>query len=613
MPASPVKDIPYRLAPPFDERFSDQAFIDSLNDAEGLKGARRYVPTPAALSALSTLASASDDRLRSFLFHPDERVVLALLKDSRLLPRRSEAQVSDRVASILAAAFGRATSSAASEGVYWNPVLEVLASRYHWVMSASTSSHRQGVDDDYPFPQAYRADPHVQRTSPMSPASAPLPPVDIPHLREFLRPLAEWAASAHSGQTLGLMECDVSPIRSIVASRTPGLTSVEMRRILRHGEKWTSLWLSQNKTLSPSLTLRPLRFEMALVIRSHIQRPRFPGDGDKATRVHRRIIAASHAVGELAPLVGVPERWLAHVARAASLPRQDTFYVGCLIKDLGPLFTAGHIDQVVAGDVGADMARVLLNHPSLTASHLERLLSLQKSFQIREQAAMLLKERPELSTAGVRSLLARSSSARITGTLISAETDALAHDRLYHSLLSSPEGRTRLREALRNPSSYSLLDRVLPSMVRPLIELKPEGADPADQSPVGHLFGMFRFLAALKRISALAPSASPLVPASRALFDANFPVFLVALKDSVWESPCSLKPLPADYHFGALAHLLRADPDLCDAFSMDTLFEMAASNEEDVRLAAISVLPAASAAHEAARVVAPPKARRNRR
>lgn len=125
-PAAKDVAVPYRTTP----RQASDDEVRAANRAAGLKGARRYKPAMRAEGMARSAQTMVDDRLRSFLHHPDELVPVGLIHN-RVHPKPWDKYPSRR-AYVSDALYQRALGSAEREGVFWTPLIDALAESSLW-------------------------------------------------------------------------------------------------------------------------------------------------------------------------------------------------------------------------------------------------------------------------------------------------------------------------------------------------------------------------------------------------------------------------------------------------------------------------------------------------
>lgn len=98
--------------------------LEALNEKEGRTGARRFRPAELELERIAQTHSSSPDHLDRWIYHPDERVPIALLQSKILKPRTEEALP------IVAELIVRAIREAGADR--WTPLLDALSASGHW-------------------------------------------------------------------------------------------------------------------------------------------------------------------------------------------------------------------------------------------------------------------------------------------------------------------------------------------------------------------------------------------------------------------------------------------------------------------------------------------------
>lgn len=106
--------------------------IERQNREQGFKGARKLKPTPEAIEMASSAKTAVPKRLRSWLRHPDERVVQALLQNENTPWRTRKDQ--DLIAQCLV---GQGQKSGEKHENLWNPLLD-------WALSPAPGDRSYG-------------------------------------------------------------------------------------------------------------------------------------------------------------------------------------------------------------------------------------------------------------------------------------------------------------------------------------------------------------------------------------------------------------------------------------------------------------------------------------
>lgn len=114
---------PFRLEP----HTAQPEDIQERNREENNKRARRYLGVERARRMAREQQSANLDRQKSWIYHPDERVVMAFLAnpDARELYQDVSFEVRKAI-------FERGMEVNQEENIHWNPILDRLAHHNHW-------------------------------------------------------------------------------------------------------------------------------------------------------------------------------------------------------------------------------------------------------------------------------------------------------------------------------------------------------------------------------------------------------------------------------------------------------------------------------------------------
>lgn len=124
--------------------------IETLNEKYEFKGARAYEPTEKAIARLKGARSAADSRLFSWLHHPDDRVVMALMEDSTF-GNKGWGKASELIGGAVTA---RGIHRATTDNVLWNPILDRAAKTGNWGTyyrgSVDYDTHEEGKLDGFP-------------------------------------------------------------------------------------------------------------------------------------------------------------------------------------------------------------------------------------------------------------------------------------------------------------------------------------------------------------------------------------------------------------------------------------------------------------------------------
>lgn len=110
--------------------------VREINKQEGHAGARKYSNPDTAIGKARTAKSANRDNFESYIYHPDERVPIALLDNTN-----SPNPLYERYGESYNRLPKRAVEEAQQEGVLWTPLLDRLSSdsRFGQAMSRSSS------------------------------------------------------------------------------------------------------------------------------------------------------------------------------------------------------------------------------------------------------------------------------------------------------------------------------------------------------------------------------------------------------------------------------------------------------------------------------------------
>lgn len=106
-----------------------QPWVERANEVEGNTYARRYMEAEEAIEKIREQETANDDRLLSWVHHPDERVPSYLLRQGRNKDYMDDYSKRRLIQRQL---YKRAVRDAEQEGLYWTKLLDRLSSTNHW-------------------------------------------------------------------------------------------------------------------------------------------------------------------------------------------------------------------------------------------------------------------------------------------------------------------------------------------------------------------------------------------------------------------------------------------------------------------------------------------------
>lgn len=194
--------------------------MKAINEREGHKRARRYLPAPEAIEMIRTQNSANEDRIRSWVLHPDDRVPLELLEaegndtdtwfDQKLMGFvHDDTKLTTRMKVLL---YKRAMTQAKREGVAWTPLLDGLEFAHRYSKTKTGAWWLGQVDDHW-----------VRDPSELAGA---LPEGFDCTPDEQIEPLLEWirSSSPTTEELLPLLDFQHEQLRETVAQQIPRIT-----------------------------------------------------------------------------------------------------------------------------------------------------------------------------------------------------------------------------------------------------------------------------------------------------------------------------------------------------------------------------------------------------
>lgn len=107
----------------------EPSILQKMNAKNGFKGARAYRPAQEAIALMNSRDSATGNRLKSWLYHPDERVRDALLRHPSILPSQPHFRSKRFTNTVL---YHLSMLDIEERGLKWNPVLDLLDSKGLW-------------------------------------------------------------------------------------------------------------------------------------------------------------------------------------------------------------------------------------------------------------------------------------------------------------------------------------------------------------------------------------------------------------------------------------------------------------------------------------------------
>jgi hypothetical protein len=402
------------------------------NQLKGHKGARAYLEGYDAASMARNAQSAVKARFASWIFHPDERVPIALT-ENRTDPPIWKAEI--HRAYVTDSLFQHAIQRADAEGVIWTPLLDALAVRPLWA-----AGRRPTWDDSGPL-----------RTWGVSPEECPAT-VDYESPVDRVARLEPWISRQASARTVEpLLAFDYPPLLKLVARTTPFPDAAFVKAVLT--QPFLGPSLAANPHLSPDLVVLVAWWATERIsppsagerLRSWPRheadaspyRPNREGStadsaGGIAAQTIASLKAAQHTLPEavrdalVRALVASPTRvsatraaWSPQVHRSWTTPNPRAAADALLA--LGTETDETTLLQIVA-HMGSnlDFARAAALHPSATTA--VRLAALKANHAISLRVAMA-EHPPALADSAVRATFAKSSASDILLALCADATE----------------------------------------------------------------------------------------------------------------------------------------------------------------------------------------------
>lgn len=283
-----VPGLPFQREP----RRATPAHLDSLNDAQGLKGARAFREPQDSAELARTAKSMVPDRLESLLLHPDERVPLALLSNRQNPRPWDKAGYRKRVVDVL---YQRAMQTAEHNGVLWSPLLDRLAVKRAWPGNFYSHHGR-----NYPW--------NVDET-PYAEA-----PVQVRSAEDQAERLVPWIQEQTDPDVVGdLWAFRYHGVKRRLAEHASCLTPEWIARVLAESE--FAPWLARNPSLTPAQREQVAEWALKLFEDPNVA----PLTEPAGQHARRALVALDAAMGSVAE--SVKERLL-EVARAPEGPQE---------------------------------------------------------------------------------------------------------------------------------------------------------------------------------------------------------------------------------------------------------------------------------------------------
>lgn len=228
-----LPEVPVRFQP----RTSTDQEAQKRNEKYGFTRARKYYPPEEAIEMASTAKSAPiDDRIKSWVNHPDERVALAMLEN----PQRPF-QVKAQARLIGEVLLERALRSAEENDEIWNPLFDQLciargSGRRDWWSRMQYGWH----DQEY----------EIQDLKVRS---------QLPHRNTWMANVEDWLKQARPEEAIQLLNFQATDLREAVAEYTYHMNEELMDRLLEKNGGKMAPYLVKNTGLDDPMQKRLFR------------------------------------------------------------------------------------------------------------------------------------------------------------------------------------------------------------------------------------------------------------------------------------------------------------------------------------------------------------------
>lgn len=443
--------LPYRLAITPTPLSKPDAL--TLSAQRGVINAGRIEDSATAIQRIREAKSAVDDRLRSWVFHPDEAVVTAILENEEFTSIDRE-----QGGLLMASLYTRAADDAAREGVLWNPLLDQLAttSRNHYGGYQSAQSWGPGSSYNYNSAQTKLATAQGRPGSVevLAVTGTQIRPVP-PDFDTAIGPLVQWAAA----------QTDPALVRPLARTARSGLvrarigaavtcwTVEDITALLNDADPKTVTHVCRNTTAlraHGSAVWDVLVERMLHDLRRGGQHS-WDVLGQWEERVELVLKGAAPDPTQMERLTdGILELQRDSRSSQASWPRAHV--VSSVVKVLGThLPVACHHRLTMGLPMGTYDREKLILHPQTSAALLEELLATHSDFATRKLVA---RASGRVRSQKVRDGLAKSSSPLIAGPLVPGETQPRRFQSLWRKAVSKTEGVQALSESLLDPQDW---------------------------------------------------------------------------------------------------------------------------------------------------------------
>lgn len=590
--------LPFRQTSPLP---TSKEVIETLNETENLSGVRKYESAEHAISRIRNAQSANEDRLRSWIFHPDEIVPIALVHNRFILGQPGDITEVGKL--ILPAIFQRAAHEAKQEQVMWTPLLDALGSpsTVKWILDEPLRNYNR-------YGWHNQVLNRTQITCLTTKGSASF--LSAPSIEEFLAPLTQWVRNqANPELVLPLLQFKTIAIKHLVASNTPHLARQHLRTILKDEDGHMALRLASNSFLSDADRNYLARHILASVARL--------GYGSfKTPAALRAMEHARYGPETLQELqrdgLEFNFRHLARVARS-KMPSLHAFssnqhhwdlpqYAQKVMVALGPNFPPELLKEVLLKHPAyLYHLHNLVDHPSMNEEVLTAVAKQFSSFTARKVIARVA---GRIQSESVRNELAKSQSPGIAGALVGYETKPRRHNSLLRKALKNQEGRQEVVKSLINYKSYACLDQLTSAALAPLYEAPTLPTSPnyyqLEQTFLTIVLEGIQTLAAMRQIAreyANTPDM-PLAKDGEEVFKARYPGLLALYIEIVakisYNAPShysNVPKTPEEIKPYALSKILVAQPSLADTMDFEDIKSLIKSPQKEIRLAGLAALP----------------------
>lgn len=577
-----------------------QDAVDAANALGQFKGARRCEPSLLAIKRASTAKSASPARIRSFAYHPDERVVVAFFDNHDLM-----GEIKGNVMlEVMLAVYDRAIEAMDREGLIWHPFLtSILGAPGHYAVLRGALPFLKQFPAEREYSPPFGRPP-VTRLS----VQVGQPPLELESprpLADLMSPLWQWIRTGPPrSEVLPLMDAAPWQLFGLVCQYYPSLAERDVTLSLRRpyfGQ--VAYWLAMNTSLSSGGRYRILRgivaglcMEAKLKTAPTLKKPKgLVSSSFEATPSNvARLMSGSMSV----PASIFRRLSRALVASEALSMEGMALYatISRVIEVLGAAMPGDVLWQILSTAPVAmhpSIWKRLVMHPSMTEELFVMLLEQRTDFATRRIAVARARD---FQSDRVRRLLSVSQSSEVAASLLPTEHVPAVHERLFRRAVSDARGVTRVIGRLVDHGRYERLDLVDPVEVEKLLVDPPHHQHPFGPGSEDKI----RLLAACIEIaSSHDPATCPLSASAWEIVLRHGPL---VLSSYIKETEASAKngnilfmnsmlgvASPPAGHFG-FVRLWKDYPAAVMLYSEDELLALAASPDADTRTTAREAL-----------------------